>query len=245
MIGKSFKNAKGVAALPRSIANNFLSQRFLAPKLTLCASAERSTSDTMEEPTTTNFKPTLGGGDPTTYYYEMMADPDQNFAQSHAIFGALRKPGCVERYNAYRLVRVPSSKDKEDSVTEPFSTINQEVCVADIRIGKDLNGHVGIVHGGIISLMIDDTFGWGYQAMGLAQGKSYGDEDFPIVVTANLSVNYRAPLPAESNVVIRVRHDNTDGRKIYMSARMESYDGSILYSEATALFITVGKQHLS
>jgi acyl-coenzyme A thioesterase PaaI-like protein len=82
-----------------------------------------------------------------------------------------------------------------------------------------------------------------YQAMGLSQGKSFGDEDFPIVVTANLTVNYRSPLPAGSDVVIRVRHEKTEGRKIYVSARMESHDGSVLYSEATALFITVKKQH--
>jgi acyl-coenzyme A thioesterase PaaI-like protein len=260
MIGKSFKNADGDSypgttnlsrttnwdAMPaRRIANNFLSQRFLAPKLTLCASAQPSTNHNEEESATTTNEPIFHGGDPTTYYYEKMAEPPQNFAESHAIFGALRKPGYVERYTAYRRVHVASTKDIEDMQTGPCSTKNQEVCVADIRIGKDLNGHEGIVHGGIISLMIDDTFGWGYQAMGLAQGKSYGDKDFPMVVTANLSVNYRAPLPAESNVVIRVRHENTDGRKITMSARLESHDGSILYSEATALFITVGKQHLS
>jgi acyl-coenzyme A thioesterase PaaI-like protein len=261
IIGKSFKNAEGMyylstststnLSVPRSIANNFLSQRFLAPKSTLCASAQPSTNENEEESTsttattTTTNEPTFHGGDPTSYYYEKMAEPPQKFAESHAILGALRKPGYVERYTAYRRVHVASPKDIEDIQTGPCSTKNQEVCVADIRIGKDLNGHEGIVHGGIISLMIDDTFGWGYQAMGLAQGKSYGDKDFPMVVTANLSVNYRAPLPAESNVVIRVRHENTDGRKITMSARLESHDGSILYSEATALFITVGKQHLS
>jgi acyl-coenzyme A thioesterase PaaI-like protein len=252
MIAKSFKNAEGDyyprttnLSVPRSIANNIISQRFLAPNLTLCASAQPSKNDNKEASTATSNEPTFHGGDPTTYYYEKMAEPPENFAESHAIFGALRKPGYVERYTAYRRVHVASTKDIEDIVTGPSSTVNQEVCVADIRIGKDLNGHEGIVHGGIISLMIDDTFGWGYQAMGLAQGKSYGDNDFPMVVTANLSVNYRAPLPAESNVVIRVRHESTDGRKIYMSARLESNDGSILYSEATALFITVGKQHLS
>ena len=47
--------------------------------------------------------------------------------------------------------------------------------------------------------MIDDTtFVWVYEALGLAQGKKYGDEDFLMVVTATLCVkNYRAPLPRE------------------------------------------------
>ena len=63
--------------------------------------------------------------------------------------------------------------------------------------------------------MIDDTtFVWVYEALGLAQGKKYGDVDFLMVVTATLCVkNYRAPLPAGSDVVIRVRHEKSDGRK--------------------------------
>jgi len=65
------------------------------------------------------------------------------------------------------------------------------------------------------------------------------DPDFPMIVTANLDVNFRAPLPADSDFVIRVCHDNTEGRKIYLSARLESPDGKILYSEATALFLTI------
>ena len=67
--------------------------------------------------------------------------------------------------------------------------------------------------------MIDDTtFVWVYEALGLAQGKKYGDEDFLMVVTATLCVkNYRAPLPAGSDAVIRVRHEKSDGRKKYIT----------------------------
>jgi acyl-CoA thioesterase FadM len=92
-------------------------------------------------------------------------------------------------------------------------------------------------------------FTYRYEAMCMNQGlfSLYSEEengDLPYVVTANLNVNYRAPLPAGSDVVIRVRHEKTDGRKIFYSARMESHDGSVLYSESTALFITVQKQYL-
>jgi len=236
-VGKSFNAKEEDPPAKPSVYNitNPFSQRFLAPNLTLCAASIQPAVDQREV-----FTNDLGAEDPTTYYFEKMADPPQKFAESHAIFGGLRKPGHIERYNFYR--RVTLSEEGND---ESVSTVYQEVCVADIRIGKYLNGHDKIVHGGIISLMIDDTFGWGYEALSLAQGKSYGDKDFPMVVTANLTVNYRAPLPAGSDIVIRVRHENTDGRKIYMSARMESHDGNIIYSEATALFITVAKQHLT
>jgi|EP00979_Chaetoceros_neogracilis_P011489 acyl-coenzyme A thioesterase PaaI-like protein len=234
-VAKPFNAKEGYLSISR-ITNPF-NQKFLAPNLTLCdASAQPEEVDQRDESTNND----VGGEDPTTYYLKKMAEFPPDFVKSHAIYGGLRKPGFIERYDCYR--RVPlSENDKDGSV----STIDQEVCMASIKIGDELNGHDKVVHGGIISLMIDDTFGRGYEAMGLAQGKEFGDEDFPLVVTANLTVNYRAPLPAGSDVVIRVRHENTSGRKIYMSAKMESHDGSIVYSEATALFVTVAKQHLS
>ena len=116
----------------------------------LCASAET-------QEVNHNHNGNFFGGDPTTYYYEKMQDPPPNFAENHAILGALLKPGYIERYNAYRRVPVLSSAQEIVGI----DTVSKEVCVADIRIGEKLNGHTGIVHGGIISLMLDDTFGWG------------------------------------------------------------------------------------
>ena len=213
-------------------SSKYLSNKLqtLFPKTVFCASLSPTIDDEKEN------KELFGGGDPSTYYFEKMKDPERNLADSHAIFGALMKPNSIERYNAFHRVYTCNA---------PETTIQQEICVADIKIGKNLNGHDGIVHGGLISLLFDDTFGWGWEAIRLFANKEYNDEDFPHVVTANLNVDYRAPLPQDTNVVIRVRHERTEGRKIYMSARMESHDGSILFSEATVLFITVKSSHLS
>ena len=172
--------------------------------------------------------------DPSSYYYERMEQPEGTLAESHAIFGTLRGPGLIERYTVYRRVKI-------DEKTFQGKNPTGELAVADIRVGKDLNGHKGIVHGGIISLLIDDTFGWGYEAMGRLKGKTYGDDDFPIVVTANLNIDFRNPLPANSDFVIRVFHERTDRRKIYFRARLESHDGSVLYCEAKSLFIMLKK----
>jgi len=212
----------------------------MSPKTALCAEAVAADGDSME----LNHLNSTDGVDPETYYYEKMRDPPRNLVDSHAIFGGLCKPGYVERFNIYRHVPLDASKKFLAG-----DTTDTEIVVADVRIGEKLNGHDGIVHGGIISLMLDDTFGWAYEAMCMNQGlfSLYSEEengDLPYVVTANLNVNYRAPLPAGSDVVIRVRHEKTDGRKIFYSARMESHDGSVLYSESTALFITVQKQYL-
>jgi acyl-coenzyme A thioesterase PaaI-like protein len=168
---------------------------------------------------------------PSSYYYLKMEEPTR-FSESHAIFGPLKKKDQIERLNVYRLIVEDELNDEKCDKTK-----KKEIAVADIRIGKNLNGHTGIVHGGIMSLLFDDTFGWAYEAMRRSVGGSFMGDDFPIVVTANLNVNFRKPLPAESDVVIRVYHEKSEGRKIYLSSRMESHDGSVLYAEATALFI--------
>eukprot|EP00554_Chaetoceros_debilis_P003747 CAMPEP_0194088020 /NCGR_PEP_ID=MMETSP0149-20130528/27512_1 /TAXON_ID=122233 /ORGANISM="Chaetoceros debilis, Strain MM31A-1" /LENGTH=236 /DNA_ID=CAMNT_0038771577 /DNA_START=453 /DNA_END=1163 /DNA_ORIENTATION=+ len=223
------------------------------PSTVLCATLEREYQEVQEfageeeisAPSISNssnsgtIESKLGGyDDPTTYYYEKMEHPTRSQAESHAIFGTLRGNKLIERYNHYRKVSTV-----ENSHSIPLSSM-EEIMVADIRIGKGLNGHTGIVHGGIISLLLDDSLGWGCNAMALRMGKSFGDDDFPLAVTANLNINYRAPLPEETDSVIRVYYDKAEGRKIFLNARMESYDGSILYSEATVLYITIPLERL-
>jgi Uncharacterized protein, possibly involved in aromatic compounds catabolism len=140
--------------------------------------------------------------------------------------------------------------DKENAKESTTSSSNggKEVCVADLKVGESLNGHAGIVHGGIISLILDDTLGWGYEALHLSsreENPQQGENDYSLVVTANLTVNYRKPLRAGSNFVVRVFHEKTEGRKIYFTARIESYDGETLYAEASSLFIKVKNEHIS
>ena len=55
--------------------------------------------------------------------------------------------------------------------------------------------------------------------------------------TANLSVNYRSPLPEKSDAVMRIKLEGIEGRKVKLVGRLESLDGKVLYSEATALYV--------
>ncbi|KAH9078029.1 hypothetical protein Ae201684P_019135 [Aphanomyces euteiches] len=56
-------------------------------------------------------------------------------------------------------------------------------------------------------------------------------------VTASLALTYRKPFPIEQPGFFHINLDRHDGRKAFFSARMEDGDG-VVYSEATALFIT-------
>lgn len=101
--------------------------------------------------------------------------------------------------------------------------------MADIKLGTKVNGHPQIVHGGIVSLLFDDI-------MGFAYGVAINDFD-EVAFTAYIKVDFRAPLPEDSNVLVEVSLEKLEGRKIYLKGTMKSVDGSILYSEAESLYV--------
>jgi len=55
--------------------------------------------------------------------------------------------------------------------------------------------------------------------------------------TANLTINYRSPLPQNTDAVMRIFLKEIEGRKVKLVGRLESEDGKTLYSEASALYI--------
>ena len=124
---------------------------------------------------------------------------------TNAVHGALTFPEGLERYDIYQ---------KGD---------HQELaCI--IRIGKKLCGHPDIVHGGIISTLFDYTYGWLFFAVGEKAG-----------FTANLSVNFRRPIRANSTGLMRVVLEKKEGRKTFVKATWE-IDGE-LHADSTALFV--------
>jgi acyl-coenzyme A thioesterase PaaI-like protein len=165
------------------------------------------------------------------YYYKKMNPNDvdrTSLMDSHAIFGALRGKDLIERYHVYQRVNM----NTEHQLT--IIPSSRELAVVDLKVGKKLNGHRGITHGGIISLLFDEAMGWAYECL---QQQDHIDSSGMMIVTANLTVDFRAPLLEGSEAVIRVYHNETKGRKIYFSAKLESKDGNVLFAEATSLFI--------
>uniref|UniRef100_A0A8C6ALJ1 Acyl-coenzyme A thioesterase THEM4 n=2 Tax=Monodon monoceros TaxID=40151 RepID=A0A8C6ALJ1_MONMO len=91
--------------------------------------------------------------------------------------------------------------------------------------GPYLQGVPGFLHGGAIATMIDATVG---MCAAIPGG---------IVMTANLNINFKRPIPLCSVVVINSQLDKIEGRKLFLSCNVRSADEKILYSEATGLFI--------
>ncbi|KAH9050031.1 mitochondrial protein [Lactarius hengduanensis] len=95
-----------------------------------------------------------------------------------------------------------------------------------VHVGRGLCGHDGLVHGGLLATLLDEA---------LARTAT---QNLPekIGVTANLSVNYRAPTRADQFVVMRIRLLEAKGRKVRVSGTVEDLDGNVLI-EASGLFV--------
>lgn len=134
----------------------------------------------------------------------------KHFFKNNAMHDTLNGESLVEAYEVY------------------LDKTTGEICCV-IRVGNRLNGHNGVVHGGITALAFDNTFGW----------LLYSLKTEP-AFTANLNVNYRKKISENSTLVIRARVTETQNRKLFMSAIMEDAKQNVV-AEATSLFIVAKK----
>ncbi|NND04068.1 MAG: PaaI family thioesterase [Acidimicrobiia bacterium] len=85
-------------------------------------------------------------------------------------------------------------------------------------------GFAGILHGGILAALLDETLAW--TAM-MLEGQ--------YVVTASLELKFRKPAPASSTYEVRGRVDDRRGRRMKLSGSAAVNSGVI--AEATGLFV--------
>jgi acyl-coenzyme A thioesterase PaaI-like protein len=87
----------------------------------------------------------------------------------------------------------------------------------------------GLVHGGLVAAALDEACGL------LASWYR-----FP-TVTGRLFVNYRLPVPINTELLLRARVDDKRGRRIHVTG--ELVDGDDVLAEARAAFIHVPLEH--
>lgn len=107
-----------------------------------------------------------------------------------------------------------------------------------IQTGAEVCGHTSIVHGGLQGMLCDEVFAgliYGLKRQGaLAEGPA---------VTANLSVNFRKPMPAQIPVLCTAKVQKMEGRKVFVEASIGDLEGGAHYADATALFILMQLQN--
>ncbi|KDR70026.1 hypothetical protein GALMADRAFT_255394 [Galerina marginata CBS 339.88] len=138
--------------------------------------------------------------------------PYQHFPEDRRVnnltAGALRGPG--------KLALLPLIRAKRD----------ESESVVFLHLGRGLCGHDGIIHGGLLATLLDET---------LAR-TAISNLPEKVGVTAQLTLNYRAPTMADQFVVIKTHIGEVKGRKATVSGRVEDLQGKVLV-EASATFI--------
>ncbi len=88
----------------------------------------------------------------------------------------------------------------------------------------DYRGFAGILHGGILAALLDETLAW----TAMMFEDSY-------VVTAQLQLKFRHPAPTDAAYDLRGRVDERRGRRLLMSGEA-SVAGTVI-AEASGLFL--------
>ena len=107
-----------------------------------------------------------------------------------------------------------------------FEPIEDKV-VAKKIVAKEYQGYSNVVHGGIVTLMLDE-------AMGNYVQKIYNEQ----AMTGRLEVRYKQPTPVETELKISAWQESQRRNIIFLKAAVETPDGTIT-AEATAKFAVV------
>lgn len=97
---------------------------------------------------------------------------------------------------------------------------------AFIHLGRSLCGHDGIIHGGLLATVLDET---------LAR-TSFFHLPHKIGVTARLEIDYRKPVKADQVVIVETRLVEAKGRKVTVEAKMRSLEGELMV-ESRSIFV--------
>lgn len=104
-----------------------------------------------------------------------------------------------------------------------FYSPQEGIAEAKLKIASDYEGYPGVVHGGIISTLLDEAMAKAVFGLGKA------------AFTANMSLKYRRQLSSDMPVILEGRVVSDRGRMIKTKAKIYDEDG--IFAEAEALFV--------
>lgn len=107
-----------------------------------------------------------------------------------------------------------------------FTSPDKKEAVFVLHVGKGLCGHEGVVHGGLLATVLDESLG---RTALLNLPTNIG-------VTATLNLKYKKPTFAAQYIVIKTKLVDQKGRKAWVQGRIENTEGENLV-EAEALFV--------
>ena len=98
---------------------------------------------------------------------------------------------------------------------------------------REHQGYEGIVHGGLISTVLDEVMGWAIYVRQLW------------AVTGTMNVRFRKPVHVGEPLTARAWVESVTGRKVDVRAQLVRDSDSQILADATALFIRVSEAQAS
>mmetsp|Transcript_91470 Transcript_91470/g.295987 ORF Transcript_91470/g.295987 Transcript_91470/m.295987 type:complete len:293 (+) Transcript_91470:80-958(+) len=152
------------------------------------------------------------------------------------IFQTLFGKGKIERIRMWRC-QPPAPPPEGLGVDEVPGVTELWVL---LELGDELCGHPEFIHGGFLSALFDELFGW---CAGMER-EALGEKSAKIF-TANLDVNYRRPVPKSSSYLVKCRVEKVvRQKKVYTSGSLFSSSG-LLLTESTSLYVLTGLSQAS
>ncbi|KIW19210.1 hypothetical protein PV08_03504 [Exophiala spinifera] len=116
--------------------------------------------------------------------------------------------------------------------SRPYVISNDEAgkLLAFYHLGRRLSGHNGIVHGGLVGILLDECMG----------RACFPKFQAKIGVTVKLEISYQAPIPVDSMVLVSAETADVRGRKAWVKATVEDVTPgreTKVLSQATAMFV--------
>ena len=106
--------------------------------------------------------------------------------------------------------------------------VSPERATGTLRLGSAYEGPPGLVHGGVLSLVMDHLLGQAALAAG------HGG------MTLSLELRYKAPTPLWTDLVAEGHVESVDGRKIRMAGSISA--GGVTTVEASGLFLALDRE---
>jgi uncharacterized protein (TIGR00369 family) len=94
------------------------------------------------------------------------------------------------------------------------------------KIGKEFQGSMGVLHGGIIATLLDEAMG---KVCRLSDVRA---------VTAELTVQYRRPIQMDQEIVVEAFQTKRDGRELFLEGEIRDDGGKIL-ARGTGCFVVI------
>lgn len=113
-----------------------------------------------------------------------------------------------------------------------FYTIGPGIAKAKLLIPAQYEGYPGVVHGGIVAAILDEC-----------GGRAQMTIPDRFMVTAQLNVRYRLPVPSETDLVVVGKAGDRRGRVSYAHSEIQNHEGQIL-AEAELVLVDIPESQM-